>query len=193
MAASPAIKRTKSVSPTVAAYCRGMFDAAPWDIDDRAIAKKLADEKFSSQAEIAEIFGVTKKTVGEWIHYGMPGSTGNFPAGGVLVHALYARAYEAAVEVGMPGFLVRLYSDQLTTRDELRARVIHGPPVSSIREVAEYFNVSAGTVRQSWRQNGMPGEPGRWFLGDIWLWKFQREREQLQQREHGRAGYSDQF
>lgn len=43
--------------------------------------------------------------------------------------------------------------------------------LSTLAEVAEVFGVSSSAMRY-WRENGMPGEPGKWDLGLIVRWTF---------------------
>ncbi|HWA99296.1 MAG TPA: hypothetical protein VG713_12425, partial [Pirellulales bacterium] len=49
--------------------------------------------------------------------------------------------------------------------------------VRSLREVAEFFDVSPGTVRSDWRGSGMPGRNGAWDLREILRWRDSRRRD----------------
>lgn len=53
----------------------------------------------------------------------------------------------------------------------------------TLPEVAREFGVAHNTVRQSWRPEGMPGEPGRWRLADIVLWRLRYERSLDEKRQ----------
>lgn len=44
----------------------------------------------------------------------------------------------------------------------------------TLPEVAAAFGVSANTVGQSWRQNGLPGQQGNYPAVDVLLWRLER-------------------
>lgn len=48
--------------------------------------------------------------------------------------------------------------------------------VKSMPQVATEFGVSAATIRQSWKANGMPGVNGSYDLAEILLWRWEYER-----------------
>ena len=58
---------------------------------------------------------------------------------------------------------------------------------STLRDVAEFFGVQEQTVRQ-WRMRAdpMPGEPGRWDLSRITLWRIQCEWAKHRHARHDR-------
>lgn len=49
--------------------------------------------------------------------------------------------------------------------------------VSSLKKVAEAFDVREDTVKKEWRKKDMPGRPGRWDLAAIAEWKRLREKD----------------
>jgi hypothetical protein len=55
---------------------------------------------------------------------------------------------------------------------------VKSPPwvVSSLREVAEFFDLALSTVKGEWRGAGMPGEPGKWNLKEILAWREARRK-----------------
>lgn len=57
--------------------------------------------------------------------------------------------------------------------------------VGSLREVALAYDESTNTVKSSWRQCGLPGEPGRYRLAEIFLW--------LKRRDAKNAGLPDPY
>lgn len=66
--------------------------------------------------------------------------------------------------------------------------------VGTMPKVAELFGVSSQTVRQGWRQGGMPGKNGEWNAAEIAIWYLQRRLRQAEQRsasEPGEGGAMD--
>jgi hypothetical protein len=52
--------------------------------------------------------------------------------------------------------------------------------VARLQDVADFFGVQRDTVRKDWRDDGMPGEEGRYKLDEIARWKFDRLKAALQ-------------
>lgn len=48
----------------------------------------------------------------------------------------------------------------------------------TLSAVAKSFGVSANTVNQSWRNNGLPGKPGEWPAVEIVVWLIERNRRE---------------
>lgn len=51
--------------------------------------------------------------------------------------------------------------------------------VSRLADVAQFFGVSAATVKNDWRANNMPGKPGAWNLAEIVAWRESRREDSL--------------
>lgn len=70
--------------------------------------------------------------------------------------------------------------------------VIGGWTVGSHAAVARAFGVSANTVKQSWAPVGMPGRPGSYKIGEIFVWRVTYERQVVsRQKSRGEAGSVD--
>lgn len=77
-----------------------------------------------------------------------------------------------------PGLLGAWLASKPTQIDEARIRdAIGGWTVGTHASVARAFGISPNTVKQSWASAGMPGRPGAYKLGEIFVWRARHERD----------------
>jgi len=61
---------------------------------------------------------------------------------------------------------------------KLVAAVVGDRVVKTLPEVGRAFGREASTIRQIWRQGGMPGTTGKWNLVDIACWRLERDAKE---------------
>ena len=83
------------------------------------------------------------------------------------------QATVAAIEAMQPA---------VATIDGLRA-ILGRVTLRTLPEIASLFGVQANTVKQSWRQAGMPGETNRYDLAEVLAWKLARDQRNDQQQQ----------
>ncbi|MAT71282.1 MAG: hypothetical protein CMJ58_17360 [Planctomycetaceae bacterium] len=155
---------------------QALYASPPRRIDASVLQALCGELTFTSAAEIAEAFGVADEVVADWIEAGAPGAAGDWPAGPLLAWVLQVRRAEEA-RVGLGGILIRLHEKCETPQDLEQIRELCGPPVRTLREAAEALGVKPATLRQNWRDAGMPGRQGQWDVGEILVWRIEYERE----------------
>lgn len=97
-------------------------------------------------------------------------------------------ATKTTIPQGLCGLVLSLANGQI---DEKAVRSVIGNRVAKrLEDVAIEFGVSPATLRQSWRQVGMPGEAGKWPLAEILIWRIGYQKE-LSKRRGGLSDVSD--
>lgn len=72
-------------------------------------------------------------------------------------------------------------------------RALGSVTARSLAEVAELFGVSPQTVRQGWRQGGMPGSRGKWNAAAIALWFLRRRQRNSHRLSASNSSPSDEL
>jgi phage terminase Nu1 subunit (DNA packaging protein) len=100
---------------------------------------------------------------------------------------------KTSIETATAVCQVLLATEPMLVNESVIRAAIGDAVVATLPAVADVFGVSPNTVKQSWRQGGMPGAAKSYPIADIAIWYLQRQVANAEQRVTSTSDFNKQL